>query len=101
MSFLTRYDDDHSRPTFTSALRDVFVRAVLPAVVLFAVIVGFGFLLKGPLFAFSESENNVNRWFQDARTPTGETITKFMSMIGNTEYVIAVGVIVCAMVWWR
>jgi undecaprenyl-diphosphatase len=101
MSFLTRYDDDHSRPTFTSALRDVFVRAVLPAVVLFAVIVGFGFLLKGPLFAFSESENNVNRWFQDARTPTGETITKFMSMIGNTEYVIAVGVIVCAIVWWR
>ena len=24
-----------------------------------------------------------------------------MSMIGNTEYVIAVGVIVCAIVWWR
>jgi membrane-associated phospholipid phosphatase len=101
MSFLTRYDDDHSRPKFTSALRDVFVRAVLPAVVLFAVIVGFGFLLKGPLFAFSESENDVNRWFQDIRTPTGETITHFMSTIGNTEYVIGVGVIVCAIVWWR
>mgnify|MGYP003473303868 CR=1 FL=1 len=32
MSFLTRWDDDHSRPKFTSALRDVLVRAVLPAV---------------------------------------------------------------------
>ena len=101
MPFLTRWDDDHSRPAFTSALRDVFVRAVLPAVVLFAVIVGFGFLLKGPLFAFSEWENNVNRWFQDGRTTTGETITKFMSMVGNTEYVIAVAVIVSAIVWWR
>jgi undecaprenyl-diphosphatase len=101
MPFLTRWDDDHSRPTFTSALRDAFVRAVLPAVLLFGVVVGFGFLLKGPLYAFSEWENNVNRWFQDGRTATGETITKFMSMIGNTEYVIAVAVIVSAIVWWR
>ena len=101
MPFLTRWDDDHSRPTFTSALRDAFVRAVLPAVLLFGVVVGFGFLLKGPLYEFSEWENNVNRWFQDGRTATGETITKFMSMIGNTEYVIAVAVIVSAIVWWR
>ena len=96
MPFLTRWDDDHSRPAFTSALRDVFVRAVLPAVVLFGVIVGFGFMLKGPLEPFSEWENNVNRWFQDGRTEAGETITNFMSMIGNTEYVIAVAVIVSA-----
>ena len=101
MPFLTRWDDDHSRPKFTSALRDVVVRAVLPAVALFGVIVGFGFLLKGPLYSFSKWENGINRWFQDGRTETGETITKFMSMIGNTEYVIAVGVIVCAIVWWR
>src|SRR5215204_5018716 len=101
MPFLTRWDEDHTRPTFTSALRDAFVRAVLPAVALFAVVVGFGFLLKGPLYEFSEWENNVNRWFQDGRTEVGEAITKYMSMIGNTEYVIGVGVIVCAIVWWR
>lgn len=101
MPFLTRWDDDHSRPTFTSALRDAFVRAVLPAVLLFGVIVGFGFVLKGPLEPFSEWENNVNRWFQDGRTQAGETITNVMSMIGNTEYVIAVAVIVSAVVWWR
>ena len=77
------------------------MRAVLPAVVLFGAIVGFGFILKGPLESFSEWENDVNRWFQDGRTQAGETITKFMSMIGNTEYVIAVAVIVSAVVWWR
>lgn len=101
MAFLTRWDEDQSRPALRSALRDVAVRAVLPAIPLFLVIVGFGFLLKGPLFAFSEWENNVNRWFQDARTETGETITHLMSSIGNTEYVIGVAVIVAGLVWWR
>ena len=100
-SFLTRWDDDHSRPKFTSALRDVFVRAVLPAIAIFVVIVGFGFLLKGPLKSFSTWENGISTSFEDGRTETWNTITKFMSMIGNTEYVIAVGVIVCAIVWWR
>jgi undecaprenyl-diphosphatase len=77
------------------------VRAVLPAVGIFVVIVGFGFLLKGPLKSFGTWENGISRSFEDGRTETWNTITKFMSMIGNTEYVIAVGVIVCAVVWWR
>ncbi len=101
MPFLTRWDEDHSRPKFTSALRDVAVRAVLPAVAIFAVIVGFGFLLKGPLKSFGTSENGISKSLEAGRTETWNTITKFMSMIGNTEYVIAVGVIVCAIVWWR
>ena len=101
MSFLTRWDDDHSRPKFTSALRDVLVRAVLPAVGIFVAIVAFGFLLKGPLKSYAKWENGISTNFEAGRTETWNTITKFMSMIGNTEYVIAVGVIVCAIVWWR
>jgi membrane-associated phospholipid phosphatase len=101
MSFLTRWDDDHSRPTFTSALRDVLVRAVLPAIAIFLAIVGFGLLLKGPLLGVDKAEDGVSTWFEDERTATYNTITSFMSMVGNTEYVIGVGVIVCAIVWWR
>ena len=101
MSFLTRWDDDHSRPKFTSALRDVFVRAVLPAVAIFLAIVGFGLLLKGPLLGLDKAEDGVSTWFEDERTATYNTITNFMSMVGNTEYVIGVGIIVCAIVWWR
>jgi undecaprenyl-diphosphatase len=101
MPFLTRWDDDHSRPKFTSALRDVAVRAVLPAIAIFVGVVAVGFLLKGPLASFGKWENGVSTSFEDGRTETWNTITKFMSMIGNTEYVIAVGVIVCAIVWWR
>ena len=101
MSFLTRWDDDHSRPKFTSALRDVFVRAVLPAIAIFLAIVGFGLLLEGPLLGLDKAEDGVSTWFEDERTATYNTITNFMSMVGNTEYVIGVGVIVCAIVWWR
>lgn len=101
MPFLTRWDEDQSRPTFTSALRDFGVRAVLPGIALFAVIVGFGLLLMGPLYYFSDRENAVNRWLQDGRTKTGETVTLFMSSIGNTEYIIAVCLVVVAIVWWR
>jgi undecaprenyl-diphosphatase len=101
MSFLTRWDDDHSRPKFTSALRDVLVRAVLPAIAIFIGVVGIGFLIKGPLESFDKWENGISKDFEAGRTETWNTITKFMSMIGNTEYVIAVGVIVCAIVWWR
>ncbi|WP_392543905.1 phosphatase PAP2 family protein [Oryzobacter telluris] len=99
-SFLSRWDDE-SRPSFTDALKDLGMRAVPPAIVLFGAIVGFGYLLKGPLQPFGEWENGINRYFQDGRTPTGETVTKFMSMIGNTEYVIGVAVIVAALIWWR
>ena len=74
---------------------------MLPAVGIFAAIVAFGFLLKGPLESFGKWENGISTSFEDGRTQTWNTITKFMSMIGNTEYVIAVAVIVSAIVWWR
>lgn len=101
MSFLSRWDEDQSRPALTSALKDLALRAVLPGIALFAVIVGFGYLLMGPLTAFSESENDANRWFQDRRTETGETVTSFMSSVGNTEYVIGVCVLAVGIIWWR
>ena len=101
MSFLTRWDEDQSRPAIGSALRDLAVRAVLPAIALFAVIVGFGYVLKGPLFELSEEEKEVNRDLQEARDGLWNSITNLMSMIGNTEYVVGVCLIVVGLVWWR
>lgn len=101
MSFRTRWDDADRRPTVREALRDAAVRAVLPGLLLLAVITGFGLLLTGPLWQYEDRENAVARWFQDRRTPTGETVTLFMSSIGNTEYVIGVAVLVAGIVWWR
>ena len=101
MAFLTRRYEDQSRPTVKAALRDLAVRAILPATVLLGVIIGFGYILKGPLFELSEDEKQINRDLQDARDGLWNSITHLMSSIGNTEYVIGVCLIVVGLVWWR
>ncbi|MBM6403401.1 phosphatase PAP2 family protein [Phycicoccus sp. CSK15P-2] len=100
MSYLTRWDDDTSRPTVGQALRDVVVRAVLPALPLFGVVVAIGLVIVGPLRGL-DVENDLNWWLQEHRTPTGEAVTLVMSSIGNTEYVIGVAVLVALVVLWR
>jgi undecaprenyl-diphosphatase len=101
MAFLTRYVDDDHRPSVGEAGRDLLLRAVAPAVVLFGAIVGFGLLLKGPLKGLAASEESVNKSLAAGRTPTMNTITMIWSHIGNTEYVIAVAVLVALIVFWR
>ncbi|GGL36198.1 phosphatase PAP2 family protein [Phycicoccus endophyticus] len=100
MSLLTRWDEDPSRPRAVDVVRDVAVRAVLPAVPWFTLVVTVGLVIMGPLRGL-EAENAVNRWFQARRTPTGETLTLVMSSAGNTEYVVAMGVLVALLVAWR
>jgi membrane-associated phospholipid phosphatase len=99
MAFLTRYVDDQTRPTVGGALRDLAVRAVLPAVVLWLVIVGIGKLIEGPLGGL-QGESSVNRTMQAGRTATWDTITMVWSRIGNTEIIIGVCVVMVALIWW-
>ena len=99
MAFLTRYVDDDSRPTVGSALRDIVVRAVLPAIVLWLVIVGIGKLIEGPLGGL-EGESSINRSLQAGRTATWDAVTMVWSHIGNTEIVIGVCVVMVALIWW-
>src|SRR6476469_3777999 len=99
MAFLTRYSDDPSKPTVGSAIRDVFLRAVVPAVPLWVVIVGLGLLIKGPLKGLP-SEENISKDAQSLRTPTWDTVTMVWSHIGNTEIVIAVCVVAVGLLWW-
>jgi membrane-associated phospholipid phosphatase len=101
MAFLTRYRDDTTKPSAGSAVRDLALRAVAPAFVLFGLILGVGLLMVGPLKGFGAREESVNRSLAAGRTPTWDTITMFWSHIGNTEYVIGVGVLVALVVWWR
>ena len=98
MAFLTRYVDDQTRPTVGSALRDLAVRAVLPAIALWLVIVGIGKLIEGPLGACRAS--SVNRTLQAGRSATWDTITMVWSRIGNTEIIIGVCIIMVALIWW-
>ena len=100
MPFLTRYSDDTSRPRVGEALRDAALRAVAPAVLVWAAVVGLGELIRGPLGGLT-GENAVSRDVQKTRTPTWDDVTAVWSHIGNTEIVIGVCVVAVALLWWR
>lgn len=101
MPFISRFADDPTRPGIRSALRDAVLRAVLPGVAVFGVVVAVGLVLKGPLSGFATSEEAVNRSLVAWRKPAWDSITMLFSHIGNTEYVIGVCVLVSAVICWR
>jgi undecaprenyl-diphosphatase len=100
MAFLMRYTDDPSAPRVASAFRDLFVRAVAPAVALWVAIVGIGLVIKGPLDGLA-SEETISKDVQDTRTAAWDAVTSVWSHIGNTEIVIGVCVLAVGLVWWR
>ena len=73
--------DGSSKPSAGQAARGLLLRAIVPGIVIWLVIVGFGELLRGPLKSLNHSES----W----------------SHVGNTEIVIGVCVIATALLWWR
>jgi undecaprenyl-diphosphatase len=99
-TFLHRYELDTSAPTRAEAWRDFAVRVLLPAVALWVVIVGVGFLITGPLDDLP-GEEAVNEWFVALRTPTLDAVTTVLSAIGTTEFIIGACVLFVALFWWR
>ena len=99
-TFVHRYELDASAPTFGSACRDLAKRALLPAVVWWLVIVGIGLLIVGPLHDLP-AETGVDRWFEARRTAGLNSVTLLLSNFGQTQYVIAVCLLVVAVFWWR
>ncbi len=94
-TFIHRYDLDRSRPSVGSALRDAALRVLVPTIVVFAVIVGLGYLITGPLGDL-KSENTVNSTLAAGRTSLWNSITAVWSHIGNTEIVIGVCLVAVA-----
>ncbi|WP_402463678.1 phosphatase PAP2 family protein [Isoptericola aurantiacus] len=99
-TFVHRYELDTSRPTVKQAARDAAMRVLLPAVALWAALVGVGFLIVGPLNDLPAG-NPVEQWFADHRTPTMNTVSEWVGRLGMTEVVIGVTVLTVALVWWR
>lgn len=98
--FAYRWDRDPSTPTPGAAVRDLALRVLAPGVVLFAAIVGLGWLIVGPLGDLP-SEDDLSADVQRGRTPFWDSVTAVWSHVGNTEIIIGVCVVVVAAVWWR
>ncbi|MEN0129107.1 MAG: phosphatase PAP2 family protein [Brevundimonas sp.] len=101
-TFVHRYELDTSRPTGKEFWRDIAVRALAPAVLVFGVVVGLGFLITGPLDNLP-GEKAVNDWFVDQRTPTLNDVTAVICQIGNTPIVVAIAfaTMIALLVWTR
>lgn len=100
LSFLDRYEVDQSAPTGRDAFRDAAARVLAPAVVLFAVILGLGYLIMEPMGDIPNEDSLITD-LQTTRTATWDTVTKIWSMIGNTEYIIGTCVVVSLIILWR
>lgn len=102
MPFLTRYEDDPTRPSMGAALRDLAVRVLPAGVLLWAIVTGFGLLLvEGPLRGFGREENEVNQWFESRRTSAWDDITYVVSALGNTQLIIATCAVAVAVLYWK
>lgn len=99
MSTRTRHDDDSSAPAPRAAVRDILVRAVLPAVVLFGVMVGLGLLITGPLHGLP-SEQAISRSLAAGRTPLMNTLTNYGSLTGSTYVITASALVAVLLLWW-
>ncbi|WP_108491259.1 phosphatase PAP2 family protein [Promicromonospora sp. AC04] len=98
---LDRWADDTSAPGGREVRRDLGLRVGVPAAVWWAVVVGLGLLLTGPLAGLRERETAVSEWFVQQRTAALDTLTEVWSVLGTTETIIGICVVVSGVVWWR
>ncbi len=99
MSARTRYELDRSAPRVGQAARDALVRAALPAVLLFGVVLGLGLLITGPLHGVP-SEQALSRSLADGRTPTMNTLTSYGSLAGSTLVIAVATLLAFLLLWW-
>jgi len=81
--------------------RDLLIRTVAPGIALFALVVGVGLALTGPLVGLSQSEESINKDLAAHRTTRWNAITLVWLHIGNTGIVVGVGIVVAGLVLWR
>jgi membrane-associated phospholipid phosphatase len=100
VSFLGRYAEDPSAPTPGQAGRDLARRTLAPAAALWALVVGLGLLVVGPL-GDPPAEDALVRDVARGRTPVLDTLTSVWSNVGATEFIIAACVVAIGLLWWR
>ncbi|GAB3598040.1 hypothetical protein GCM10027446_27330 [Angustibacter peucedani] len=95
-----RSSDDGGLPPVKQLAALLGRSVLLPVFVWFVVLSGVGYLLAHGLKDAVKGEDGVNRSFAAGRTPTWNTITNWVSHVGNTETVILV-MLVSAFIVWR
>jgi undecaprenyl-diphosphatase len=102
MAFLTRWQDDRSRPSAREAARDLAVRALAPMALWGLAVIAIGWSLsRGPLRHLGTSEERLNRTLAARRTSPLNDVTLFFSWTGATVSIVGVCLVAVAVIWWR
>ncbi|HEX7463265.1 MAG TPA: phosphatase PAP2 family protein [Dermatophilaceae bacterium] len=88
-------------PEWRETVRNVLLRALVPAFALWLAIAAIGQLLVGPLVGWNLSESALNRSLQDTRSQTWDSVTAVWSHVGKTEIIIGVCAVAVVVLWWR
>ena len=97
---LDRYQRDATPPTRSQAGGDLLRRTLLPALAVWLVIVGLGFLIRGPLNDLP-AEVEVNEALVGVRGPELNVATQVLSNIGGTHFIIIACAAAMALIFWR
>ena len=91
--------DHGAEPSPRRVTRDVLFRAALPTVALFALVLGIGLVITGPLHGLP-AERAVNSSLAAGRTPTMDRLTAFGTLAGSTLIIMLSAVLAIVLVWW-
>lgn len=97
--WLNRYRIDVTEPSFSSAARDLGVRALLPMVTLLLLNLAIGFAIVGPGGGWG-FETTVNVSLQAGRTPLLDSVARAASAMGSAPSNIAACLAFMAVVGW-
>ncbi|GIG28555.1 phosphatase PAP2 family protein [Cellulomonas marina] len=84
--------DDASRPPVAAVLRDLVVRAAAPAVLLWAVVTGVGWVVMGPLGGIPAEQDLAER-FAEGRTAALDTVSAVLSGSASTLAITALALV--------
>lgn len=102
MAFLTRWQDDESRPQRGAAARDLAVRAAGPMALWWLVVVALGWAFTdGPLKEQGLAEEGVNKDLESSRNSVLDAITLVFSWTGATVSIIGLCLLIAVLVWRR
>lgn len=94
-----RWEPAANPPAASTVLRQLALRALLPGLVVFALIVGLGKLIMGPLGEL-QAEEPWSKQAEQARTPIFVTLTHLWSSSTDTWMTIGTGIAASLLVWF-
>ncbi|WP_084622230.1 phosphatase PAP2 family protein [Demequina oxidasica] len=85
-------------PTGAEVGRGLLKRVLLPSIVLWVAVAGVGFLIVD---VFQLDESALSESFVDARSDQWDTVTHFISSMGNTPILMGTCAVIVLFIWWQ